>query len=389
MPMLTIEDFRNGFHPNLTEERARQALSSLADNPIGPSEHLELAGIVSAIVEAFPDVPLFADEPAKSWLVETEELEASGPNETAEWNGYYAARFAVSGAEADLAELVRRAKHRDGSAASVGTSSAALSLLLEAGADDPEIAARIKAAGLDLNNVRFGNHPAPSLPETIPDAEPAGVTASENQALESMRAAAPAPPPPVRRFNLQTAVVSHAALGAAAPPAPSPALRHLEPAAPVTAVPAPPAPSPAAIGREVSFDAGASPNLDAGDVSLVGVRLSITAAARLALSLTAATRALLLPAEGCAWVDDRTDPAKKSELVVLDPVLAEGLPPSAWDGALLAELGQSVENGTYQVKVYDRNGGSTFVTGSWIDMNNAKAAAAERVRPELRRMLGQ
>jgi hypothetical protein len=129
--------------------------------------------------------------------------------------------------------------------------------------------------------------------------------------------------------------------------------------------------------------------LDAGDITLGGARLSITAAANLAVSLTAATRALLLPAEGCVWVDDKTDPAKKSELVVLDPFLAEGLPPSVWDGALLAELAQSVENGTYQVKVYDRNGGSTYITGSWLDMNDAKAAAAERVRPELQRLAGQ
>jgi hypothetical protein len=400
--MLPIEDFRNGFRANLTEVRAQHALASMELPPEGGGlNSIERAGVVSALYEAFPDLDAWKTDPYAGWLVDAVELQHSGPDGTAEANGYYAARFAVSGLAPDLAELVRRAKHRDGSAASVAASSAALSLLIEAAAGDEEIAARIKAAGLDLNNVRFGSHPAPGSPAASPaaasspdapappaaPAPAAPAPAAPAPAAPAPAAPAPAAPapaaPPRRRFNLQTAVVSH---GPASPAVPSAGLRHLQPAAPVTAVPAS---APAGPGREVTYGAGASPNLDAGDITLGGARLSITAAANLAVSLTAATRALLLPAEGCVWVDDKTDPAKKSELVVLDPFLAEGLPPSVWDGALLAELAQSVENGTYQVKVYDRNGGSTYITGSWLDMNDAKAAAAERVRPELQRLAGQ
>lgn len=355
--MLPIEVFRNGFRANLTEERAQQMLASLELPPEGGGlGTLERAGVISAVFGAFPKLDAWETEPYKEWLADTFKLEGSGQafadGGSAEWNGYYAARFAVAGAVSDLAELVRRAKHRDGSTAAIGTSSGALSLLSEASDGDPEIALRIAAAGLNLSDVRFGNYPVGGPPPAV---APAVVTI------------------PIDEHN-HAAKVQEALEGGLSPATPMP------PAARVLAFSQP-------LGSP-NVAAAVSANMDAGDVSVGGARLSITAAVNLATSLTAAARALLVPAEGCSWIDDQTDPAKQSELVVLDPVLAEGLPPSAWSGALLAELAQSVENGTYRVKVYDRNGGSTFVTGSWTDMNDAKAAAAERVRPELQRILG-
>jgi hypothetical protein len=386
--MLPIEDFRNGFHVSLTEDLARKALMSLELPPegggVGTAERL---GLVSAVAELFPKLDFWQIDPYKEWLAENQ---LGVVQQTAEWNGYYAARFAVAGAAADLAELVRRAKHRDGSAASVAASSAALSLLVEAASGDEEILARIRGAGLDLYNVRFGNHPAALPgPEVTIHLEGPNKAALEDEAtlgglvhasVPARASAAPAPAagpagPPRRRFHLQTAVVN-------------PTTAPVPVAAPVrVAAPAPvAAPLPAA---SLPWGGPApSPNSDAGDITFGGAHLSITAALNLCTSLGAAARALLLPVEGCAWVDDRTDPAKKSELVILDPVLAEGLPPSVWDGALAAELLQSAD-GVYQVKVYDRSGGSTYVTGSWLDMNDAKAAAAERMRPELQKLLGQ
>lgn len=338
---MTVDDFRAGFQANLTADYAQYLIASTLEHS-ALTDPIERAGIVSALHDAFPDLEEWMAEPAAGFLLDlSEEPLIAGPQETPDWNTYYARRFSISGSLADLRELVRRAKHRDGSTASIQTSSAALSLLSEAADGHPEIAVALASAGLDLAAIQFGVFPAGA---------PATAAAAPRGALGTgaigSRASAPVAFPPVP--------ASAAPAAAAAPSGWSPRVVVADPFA--------------------------------GTVEVGGVPLSVTAALAMLDDLTRATRRLLLPAEGTAWVNDRIDPLKLSELVMLDPYLAAGLPLFAAGGAILAEVLQSPEDGVYRGKLYDRSGGSSQF-GEWHDMNQAKCSIAERVRPELQKLL--
>jgi hypothetical protein len=355
--MLTIEGFRNGFQANLTQDYARYLLSD--DTAIGTDDPFERAGVVSAIHDAFPELDAWQDEPAKSYLAElSAEPFIAGVPEGPEGNGYYAARFSVAGLVPDLVELVRRAKHRDGSTAAIQTSSAALSLLSAAAEGRADIALSLSSLGLDLSNIKFGNHPAGALP--VPYFTP-GVD-------------------PVLNLNAPEAGASTAEVTVRVRRAANPV--------PAAAREFPPEPAAAATPQLAGpYDSSVFADVGAGTVQVGGLHLSITKALALVDGLVSATRRLLLPAEGCQWVNDQTDPLKFSSLVVLDSYLAAGLPVFPGGGALLAEITQSEQDGLYRVKVYDRTGGSSQF-GESSDMNDAKFLTAERVRPELQKLLG-
>ncbi len=74
-------------------------------------------------------------------------------------NDFFLGRFSVTGDRGDLAELVRRSQHRDGSTAAIGVGSDVLSLFHEA----HESTSGIVIDGFDLANVKFGDRGPISL----------------------------------------------------------------------------------------------------------------------------------------------------------------------------------------------------------------------------------
>ncbi len=152
-------------------------------------------------------------------------------------NDYYVGCYAGGGDPADLRELIRRAKHRDGSTAAIATSDDASNLLASAfdSHDTAMLASQLAGNGFTLPFF-FGNHPPGS-------ASAFGATGMPHN-----------PPPP--------------APAAAVPPPPAPAAPAPAPAAPAAAAPAPVAIAPAAGSR-------ASADLVAGRVNFGGVRIPV------------------------------------------------------------------------------------------------------------------
>ena len=262
--------------------------------------------------------------------------DAGEPPQTAEWNEYYQYRWLAGRDPADLAELIRRAKHRDGSTQSIVTSSNAMELLSEL-ERDPPTAEALTVLGWSSSAVTFGYHP-------------------------------PGQPVPFTRT---------AALGSIPPGG---AVSVMMPSGQVVAQAA--GPAPAAAPAVLPSDVLAKADLMGVRVTLGGTYLSITAAIRLGDSITAAVRSLLLPGEGYVWIDLTADPRRSSSLAVLDGELAAGLPafPDSPGTALKGEVLQDELSGNYTGRVYSGDGSVRTVPGIFSDMNEAKAAVAEVVR---------
>lgn len=294
-----------------------------------------LAGLIRGLKLQHPDSPVWASPLGADFITGADQVlaaDAGEPPQTAEWNQYYGMLWLAGRDTAALAELIRRAKHRDGSTQSIVTSSGALALLSELEADPPT-AAELASLGWSSAAVSFGYHP-PGLPVPV-SGTPGSVL------MPSGDVVVPAVP----------------ALGAA-------------PVAGVQAIPSGP------------FEGVAAADLPAGRVTIGGALLSITGAIRLQDSLTAAVRSLLLPGEGYAWVDLTYDPKHSSSLCVLDGELAAGLPiaPDSPGSALKAEVLQD-DDGSYTARIYGADGSVKRVHGTpYTDINEAKFAVAREVR---------
>jgi hypothetical protein len=315
------------------------------------------AGLVNGAFSAFPESAEWDSEPGHT--IWEKAFVLGPPEQTAEWNQFFLGKFAYLGADADLAELIRRARHRDGSTASIVLGSAACALLDSAAADCPELLKKLLAMGYNPAAVNTGYFPGPPFPGVEPIHSPADVPA-----------AGPAVSLPFTS-DLPPAPIGNTIAGPAAANDPP----------------------------EVAVGVVAVPDMTAGAVVLSGMvsaSISITAALNLLVGLTESTQRLFLPKEGYMWVDDIDHLA--GALIVLDKVLAErlGLPersglyalraglPSVW---LAGELTQSEEQGQFglyhAVMMKPNSGGSFDQFGAFPDFNTAKFELAKRVRESL------
>jgi hypothetical protein len=244
-----------------------------------------------------------------------------------------------------LAELIRRAIHRDGSNAADVAGSEAIGLIqqrlndtLDGESVYPAFAGALTKANFSLGSMKFGNYPAPlSLPL------PAGPQVPKDV---------------LNRFTTRRRDLVQSTVPAAAPD-----IRR---------------PSPRMAGIPY-------PDLDAGTVNVGSTALSISDAIKLRDSLTIAVVELLRPAEGFQWLNDNADPQSRSILVDLDGERGKLLQ-EVGGGRLQGEViqipskGPDENAGKYLARMYNyENGFNEFQTGS-DDMNVAKFKLAERVR---------
>lgn len=339
-------------------------LASSSEWAFAESPHL-LAGLCSAAFEASPDSPEWLTD--KGVHLDDMLSDVGLPEETPEWNLYFLGRYAYSGNDADLAELVRRARHRDGSTATIVVSSDACMLLDSAAGESPEVLAKLRSMGLNPASVQFGNFPplkssAPGAVHLV--ASPAPIAKNADDAGG-------------RGLYTQMEGGLYPGIPPAAPEAP-PQLAGLE-----DSKPEPPA------------GVNAEPDFVGGTVKLSGkveAALSITRALGLLDKLTESTQRLLIPAEGFMWINDLDSLA--AALVVLDGVLARRLNFPERSGVyalraglatvwLAGELVQSTEDGPqfgrYKVMMFRPDGGFDEF-GNYEDFNDAKFELAKRIR---------
>lgn len=295
-----------------------------------------VAGIVTALLDRFPDMGLWIDAGVDWTHNASGFLQALVPEHTS-WNDVYLARWAVSGSLVPLGELVRRSIHRDGSRTATSVGSDAMALLIEAAAADPVLRAELAANNVSLGRVRFGVflEGAFSLPMPL--------------VASGRPAPAPAPPLPVQIASF----TAHAA---------RPSSAYAQPAGP-------------------------SPDFASGTVTVDDRVLSITAATKVRDGLTRAITALLRPDEGFVWVDDTADPQARAVLLDFDGSRCAGLSESGGgyvraDVTQVPSRGPDPNSGKYAARVYSAAGSVEFMTGV-DDMNAAKFQVAERVRQAL------
>lgn len=327
-----------------------------------PAQRLAVVGAVDVMRERFPE--LAAWDAQEDLLAAADEVRGDGPQPDSTWNNYYVGRFRVSGADEDLGELVRRAKHSDGSTVAFGTSADALSLLTSAAAANTGVRARLAALQFNPGNIRMGNFPH-------------GTTAAFTAPKGKGSAPVPAHRAPVR--------AARAIPPAAAPPAPARAARAIAPAAASRD-------SGRAIARDVPefIDAQNEPMLEVDEtagriiVRFAAASLPMSAASALQLDIVRALRRLTVPREGFQWLDDPSDPAKLSLLVLHDTGLIPGLPPfEGREGGSVAGDVRQLESGTYTARIIDGAGSHKNVGNDHAGPWEAKHAVCVAIRGTL------
>jgi len=374
-----------GLTPPVVAPPNLHALGEMVDQ-IGASsdqtDHSELAGagIILTLRSRFPEASLWVADGSEILRSDLELVTKGGPQGSPEWNDYFVGAYAA-GDVGGLRELIRRAKHRDGTTAAVVAGTDAMGLLEAAAADSAAFAAVAAANGFRPGAVELGDHPPGSV--TAFGVTGVAAAASDLTGLPSQTAATRAPqtagstPPPVRRPG--------------GPPLPTSAYR----------APAPAAAAPAAGPAALAVESGPAPQLGAapiatadmgggivrlGDPNRPAARLAISEAIALGDSITASVRRLLLPAEGFTWIHDTMDPLRLASLVDLDTTRAANLPDFTGDGGgkLQAEVIQSLASSerrtvVYGCKLYSA-AGTAETWGAFEDMSDAKFSVASRVR---------
>lgn len=321
-----------------------------------PADTITPIGVRLALADRFPDAEIF-QRPDQAEILAQYRLDRESENFPAPgsmlWLDYICGRFAAGGQKADLFELCRLVRHRDGSSDAIAMSSEVLAILDSAAVEAPELKARMVAAGVNLETgaIQFGSYP------TVDHLEKPSGRPGARPVVVALPAPAPAAPEPV----------------AAVPEA---ARAMVEPA---------------------------------GDSIRIGETVvSIRDAQVLSDAIVRTVRAMVLPAEGYSWLDNRDDPQKASVLLLLDVQAkqAAGLLESPAGGLVQADVVQfgaggseisAVQQelaagdgtvGAYTVKVYGFNLGEqgALLPGEFADMARAKHAAAEFVRKELARV---
>jgi hypothetical protein len=338
-----------GLGPRPTAEFANAMLGGLEiDSAALPDP--ALVGAIVALHQLLPDLAYWSEETGATLLAAATAQAATVDHSGVEWNHFYLGRWAVLGDQADLDELIRRAKHRDGTTAALVTGTEAVVMLTAAFKEHTDtIGKRLLEAGFNPANVTTGNFPH--------QAQPAPVD----------QAAQPAPP------------TSHAV-----------AVRPITPA-PVTA-PAPPA-NPIVIATPGGV-IGVGVDANSGVVILAGNPISITAAMALETDLVKRTRELLIPASSYAWMDefDHSKGGLFTEDVPPESnptanVFGRGLPrPDGHESvACHGEVIQDKQTGQYSCRLYNRAGGGGFsqIADKIDDFNDAKFRVASAAKAEL------
>jgi len=323
------------------------------------------------------------------WLGENGQ---DGPGSGSGWNDYFLGRWMVCGNLADLAELVRRAKHRDGSTSTLGTSGDAVTLLSAGFGRDVELRRKLRGLAFDPATLKFGNHPPGSSTAFV-----IVIPAARAAAGRSVRSPQGAARSPIARPK----PVDAAAAFAKVPLSETVASVHGAGDVPAGASLAPLAESGGTTRLEMTATAIAetadmpvSVDETAGTVKVGDFSLSITRAWSLHKALVTSIRSLVIPAEGFAWVDSMADPEAFSALVLFDSQLRPGLPDFTGTGALQpppgqnwklqAQVAQDPDTAFYSAKLFDTKGEYSTLPKQFADMNQAKHAVASAVRALLK-----
>lgn len=256
-------------------------IADLAGGKVFPIGSDLLHGFVSGLAEEFPS--MFGVGNIGGDLLDASL--ASGRTGLA----FTAGKYAAVGTIELLGELIRMARHRDGSAQAQQEGQNAQAALGAAAAQSSQFREALQGAGFDPGRVQFGNFP------------PGSVAIERGKVIlrpASARGNRPNPRPAVRPATPRTA---------AAPPAAA------RPAAPPVAAPAPAAAPAAAVRRPryvptQQLQATAKADLVNGSVLIGASRFSVASALQLVDEVTAAVRELTLPAEGYTWVPDAAEP---------------------------------------------------------------------------------
>jgi hypothetical protein len=311
-----------------TEEELPKVLVELADGNLVDPHSPGFAGFVRGLYARFEAAEVWTKDLGEKILDESAAIlapEAGPPPDTLDWNPFYALNWLAARNDAELIELIRRARHRDGSTQSISTSSGALAALADL-AIVPELQPALARLGFDPSSVGFGNFPRG---------------------------------------------------GAAASPATGTGLSGGLSRSQVSSVPM----------SEVVLPLSAvvEPDLVSGMVRLGTNALSLSAAVRFAAAIGAAVRSMLLPAEGFVWLDDSFDPLSSSSLLVLDSALSSvGLPVVVGPGndgtaSLHGEVKQGAD-GQYRGTLYRHDGSVLPLMAEYTEMETAKFAVADEIR---------
>lgn len=319
----------------------------LTDNPA------VAAGMVSAALDAFPGSPLW-NEGLGSRMKEVA-LSAPLADTDPEFAMFYLGRYAYLGRDVDLLEVIRMAKHRDGSTAAIQTSTATVQMLEGAAFEYPEVATKFKSMGFDLARVQFGNFPTGA----------------------PMKAGAPLPAD--GPYSGNSGLYPTPAGAAAVPPAGS-QISQKSPATPLQVITSHPVVK--------GFDGLESCCIWVGEVPV-----SITTALALQTSLVASIRKLMIPEEGFLWVDEldglggtlaTVDEYQASRLKL--PERTELADKAAVKGRIweAGSVTQGKDSGSATFGLYvctlQKSGGGTEEFGRYEDLNDAKAVVSARVR---------
>lgn len=366
-----------------SEQRQALLLRGLSPLAAAPSPELlssdglednlyALTGFLVTLAVRF-DADLSSSLPKKK-QARVEALSGETPEQSQEWNDYFVGAYAAGDVNG-LRELIRRAKHRDGSTVSVVAGTDAMGLVESAAIASPPFASVATANGFTVGAVVLGDFPPGSL--TAFGIHAAAVPTSNLTGIASETA--------LTRGTAQSAIPQTRATPRR-PPSERDQAEGRKPTGPA-ALPVADVPAPAwnLLPPWATPDMGGG-IVRLGDPNRPSARLAISEAIALGDSLTLSVRRLLLPAEGFAWIHDTMDPLAIASLVDLDTTRGAGLPDFTGDGGgkLQGTVAQSIgstENRAvfYSCRLFAANGTSeTF--GQFADINDAKFAIATRVR---------
>lgn len=313
-------------------------------------------GYVYGLKIKFPDDVLWDEPNAGKRLLA---LSLPLPGVLPAW--YLLGLFAGSGDTDFFGELVRRAKHRDGSTGSIGLGTEALHAL-GALVGIPEAEQLFTAFSFDPANVAVGDYPNEGITKKL-----AGVSVG----LEG------------NSISTGSSDTSGGEWIPFQPPASNPAPDPPPPFLPVLNF------QPVEGMPAVLVSLGDTPDVTTGQNGRVyigsSIPLSLTVVNELINRLMVAYRSLTLPAEGFAWFDDTLNPLSGSELCILDPYVVKvlDLPWSADKGVCIAAKILQNNSGEY-LGVVNQKGGGERTLEPEADLNQAKVEVCKVFQASLK-----
>jgi hypothetical protein len=374
-------------------------LAALAAGEIVETSNLPaIAGFVSAerSRDGAGNIPdIWKTDPGASLLADFDKVAAAlhtPEGQTPAYNDFFLGRFACGGSAADLLELIRRARHRDGSTSSIVLGSATHLMLASAAADIPELAGVLKSKGLDLDAMQTGDFPPDYLQAATEEAQGTRTPAAPGTITTAASVVTPEP-----RWIGGRMVGGPQAPAKALATVPETVSGYYGSAHDVKADEVEPSDNDMGddpmIGSNAAGKQLAGWNLQTGIIRMFQMRLTPTAALAALQSLVVATQNVLIPHEGYAWLDEMEQAG--STLVCVDKWLADRVRLPERSGELAQRMGvdtvwlqgsitQSKEDGPqfghYKAVLQHGSGGAFEEFGDFLDLNDAKFALAKKVR---------